>query len=182
MNSNTFTMTFLAIFPLFGVSAGVARADNTRHVLPRARHEIQNGYKRFAAAETSRSYKRVKQVTDSLFAPTFVLDTRKNTLNYTQFLSEMQATAGETRAVRINRFRTKTLKNRPDGSFLENGVYTFSRRAVDPDGDFGAKGLTHDIEFQTSYESVWVRADGRLRLQHLQFMKRHEVVDGGLRQ
>lgn len=151
-------------------------------MLPRVRHEIQNDYKRFAAAETSRNYKRVKQVTDSLFAPTFVLDRQKNTLNYTQFLTEMQATAGETRAVRINRFRTKTLQNRPDGSLLENGVYTFSRTAVDPDDDFGAKGLTHDIEFQTTYESVWVRTGGRRRLQHLQFVKRREVVDGSPRQ
>lgn len=94
----------------------------------------------------------MKAVRTAVLVPfSLVLETKKNTLNYTQFLKGMQATAGETRAVKVNAFRTVMLHKRPDGSLLEDGVYTFSRTAVDPDGDFRAKDLTHNTEFQATY-------------------------------
>ena len=162
----------LALVAAFALSAGSAYADN-------ARREIQTDYRRFTAAETSRQYDRIKQMADAFFTPTFTLKTGKNTLNYAQFLMEMKATANEIRTVQENTFRTRSLR-RQGNSLLESGVYTFSHTAIDPDGDFGAKGLMHRINFQTTYQSVWVNIGGRLRLQSLQFVDRHEVVDGKL--
>lgn len=162
----------LALAVALALSAGSAHADN-------ARREIQGDYQRFTAAETSRHYDRIKQVTDAFFDPGFILKTGKNTLNYAQFLTEMKATASETHKVQENNFRTYTLRQQ-GSSLLESGVYTFSRTATDPDGDFGAKGLTHQVNFQTTYQSVWVRSGGHLRLQRLQFVDQRKVVDGKL--
>lgn len=162
----------LALAAACALSAGTAHADN-------ARREIQQDYQRFTAAESSQQYPRIKQVADAVFSPTFVVKTGKNTLPYDKFLQEMKAMTLETRTVQQNTFRTISLRRQGE-SMLENGVYVFNRTALDPDGDFGAKGLTHQVNFQAHYQSVWVKRGGKLRLQSLQFVDRQEVVDGKL--
>lgn len=159
-----------ALTAAFALAASDARADS-------ARSEIQHDYQSFAAAESSRQYPRIKQVADTVFSPTFIVKTGKNTLPYNKFLQEMKAMTLETRTVQQNTFRTIPLR-RQGGSMQENGVYVFNRTALDPNGDFGAKGLTHQVNFQAHYQSVWVKMGGKLRLQSLQFVDRQEVVDG----
>ncbi len=162
----------LVVIAALAFSAGAAYASSPMR-------EIQSDYRQFTAAETSGQYARIKQVTNSFFAPDFALITGKNKLTYPQFLAEMKDTINEDRTIRENAFRPMTVKKTGD-TLLEGGVYTFTRTAVDPDGEYGAKGLVHRIADKFNYRSIWIRSGSGWRLQSMQFVGRREVVDGKL--
>lgn len=142
------------------------------------RREIQNDYRRFTAAETSGQYDRIKQVAASLLSPSFVLHTPSGkTLDYAQFLAEMKDGTKENSEVKENTFHPQTVTRQGD-ALAETGVYVFSRTALDVDGDFGAKGLSHSLSERTDYQSRWVKTGGHWRLRSLRFLGRTQIVDG----
>lgn len=165
--------TALAALALTG---GSTRADAP--VSRATQQKIQNDYQKFTAAETSREYDRIHQVTGSFFSPTFTVHTPGGkVLNYAQFLQEMKATAHETLAVQENAFHPHTLR-RQGNTLTDTGVYQFTRKFLDIDGDFGAKGKTYQLSERSNYQGKWVKTGPLWRLQSLRLFGRRQIVNG----
>jgi len=158
-----------SLFPAMGAVAS-HKADT--------RHEIQDNYHRFTSAETSKQYERIKKVTDSFFAPDFVLKLPSGkSLTHAEFLHEMELTCGELRTVSENAFHPRSIVAQ-SGKIVENGIYILAASQTDPDGNYGAVGLVHNIKETRTYQSTWALADGHWRLQSTQILSVTRVVDG----
>ena len=143
-----------------------------------ARQEIQSDFRRFTRAETTLKYDRIKPVVESFFSPHFILQSpHGTTLNYAQFLKEMQAVTTENRAVRENAFYPQTF-TQSGNTLTETGVYAFSRTFIDVDQDFGPLNKPHSLNERTRYRSVWLKTNGRWQLQSIYLFGRTQIVDG----
>ncbi len=166
---------FSAAFAALALASGPLHASTPSRA---DRQEVQRDLQRFAAAEATLKYDKIKPVVESFFSPNFVVRVPAGkTLNYAQFLQEMQAVTTENRAVKEDRFYPQTAAQQ--GNVLtETGVYVFSRTFIDVDKDFGPLNQPHSLSERTKYRSVWTKTGGHWKMQSLSLFGRTQIVDG----
>ncbi len=166
---------FSAAFAALALASGSLHASTPSRA---DRQEVQRDLQRFTTAEATLKYDKIKPVVESFFSPNFVVRTPSGkTLNYAQFLQEMQAVTTENRDVKKDAFYPQTAA-RQGNTLTQTGIYVFSRTFIDVDKDFGPLNQPHSLSERTRYRSVWTRTGGHWKMQSISLLGRTQIVDG----